>query len=174
MVNPGQTINLQSVITNGGTFPSYMWEDSTAERGWATVYPGTTATLTYIPPVTAGKIRCRLTSNADCANPVTVFSIPLEYTVNIPTAIEPVTADNYNLRIYPNPVRNWLTIDTLKISDQWQTIEVIDMNGKQVLLQNIHYQSRVTVRTEGLSQGMYIAVLRRKNGKGVYLKFLKM
>jgi hypothetical protein len=175
VVNPGQPINLQSVITNGGSSPSYFWEDSTTKRpSWAALYPATGASQTYTPPATAGKIRCRLTSNADCANPAAVYSTPLEYIVNTPTAIAPVPADNYNLHIYPNPVRDWLTIDTLKLSDQWETIEIMDMNGKQVLTQNIQYQTKVIVRTENLSQGMFIAVLRQKNGKGAYLKFIKM
>ncbi|MBO9633018.1 MAG: VCBS repeat-containing protein [Chitinophagaceae bacterium] len=173
-VNPGQTINLQSLIVNGGPLPSYLWEDSTAQHGWAAVNSGTDATLTYLPPVNAGKIRCRLISNANCVNTAIVFSSPLEYIVNIPTAIAPIPANNYNLRVSPNPVHNFLIIDTFKISDNWQTIEIIDVNGKQVLLQNIQNQSRVRVQTDGLSQGMFIAVLRRKNGAGAYLRFLKM
>jgi photosystem II stability/assembly factor-like uncharacterized protein len=174
VLNPGQSISLQAAINNGGTSPAYLWEDSTVQRGWAAVSPGTAATLTYIPPGTTGKIRCRLTSNANCANPVTVYSTPLVYTVNTPTAIQPVPADNYTLHMSPNPAHDWLTIDTLKLSDQWETIEIIDMNGQRALLQNIQYQTRVTVRTENLSQGMFTAVLRRKNGQAVYLKLVKM
>jgi hypothetical protein len=67
-----------------------------------------------------------------------------------------------------------LVIDSLRLQDQWETLEIVGLNGKLHTVQNIRNQSRVLVSVSRLGKGMHIAVLRKKDGKAVYLKFIKI
>lgn len=67
-----------------------------------------------------------------------------------------------------------LSPDTLKLSDRWQTLEIISIDGKHKLMtKNIANQTRVSMDVSQLAGGVYLAILRRKSGEVVYLKFVK-
>ena len=134
----------------------------------------TAQTLSYTPAQTGNKVRSLLTSNATCVNPATVTSNTLIFTVKTVTAINSVPGSNYGIRYYPNPVNTVLIIDSLKLSDKWQTLEIKSMDGKSVI-PNINIVNRTTtfVNVQRLPGGLYIAVLRRKNGSPAYLKFIR-
>lgn len=173
IVNKGQVTTLQATAVNAGTAPVYVWEDSTGVHTWAFISSSTMPTLAYSPLATGDKIRCQVISNAPCAFQGKIISTPITFTVNMPTAINPVPA-NSGLHIYPNPVTTTLVLDSLKLSDTWTTLEITSMSGTRMITQNISNLTKVEVRLEQLSQGMYIAVLRGKNGTAFYYKFVKM
>ncbi|OQP57205.1 hypothetical protein A3860_11640 [Niastella vici] len=173
-VNSGQAVSILANVTNGGTSPVYQWQDSTTAHTWLDISGATTSTLTYTPTATGNKVRVKVTSNASCASPAMIISTPITFTVNMPTAINPVPAANYGIHLYPNPVTTSLTIDTLSLSDQWQTLEIRNVEGVQTFVQNIQNQTKIVVWAAQLSKGIYVAVLRKKNGEAVYLKFVKM
>jgi len=174
MVNQGQSATINATLTNGGASPAYQWQDSTAAHTWQDVAGATSNTLAYTPAATSNKLRVVITTYSACGNLLTVTSMPIAFIVNGPTAISPVPAADYGIHVYPNPVTTLFTIDTLSLSDQWQTLEVRDINGKQELIRNIQNQTSVVVEVERLSAGVYLTVLRRKSGEAVYVKFVKI
>jgi hypothetical protein len=174
IVTTGQSSSLTALPNNGGAAPSYQWQDSTASHTWQNISGATTSTLNYTPFQTGDKVRSRLTSNANCASPITVTSNILTFTVNTVTAINPVPGSNYGIRYYPSPVNTVLFIDSLKLSDKWQTLEIKSIDGKSIIpIINIANRTTTFVNVERLPAGQYIAVLRRKNGIPAYLKFIK-
>ncbi len=73
----GASVTFTSGITNGGASPQYQWQINGANVGGATSSTFTTSTLTN-----GQSVRCRLTSNANCASPTQVFSSVITMTVN--------------------------------------------------------------------------------------------
>ncbi|MBI5858323.1 MAG: VCBS repeat-containing protein [Sphingobacteriales bacterium] len=174
-VNSGQSTTITAVPTNGGTVPAYQWQDSTNTHTWQNISGATNSTLVYLPASTGNKIRCILTSNANCASPTTATSNTLTFTVNTVTGTPPAPVSSYNIRYYPNPVHSTLFIDSLRLSDKWQTLDIIGINSNKVLVSvNISNRRTATLNVERLSSGQYMAVLRRKNGSIAYLKFIKL
>ena len=170
----GQATSLSATPANGGTNPAYQWQDSTVSHTWQNIAGATASTLNYTPVQTGNKIRCVLTSNAPCPTPATVNSNVLIFTVNPVTAINPVSATSFGIRYYPNPVNSTLYIDSLKVSDKWQTLEIKSIDGKSVIpIINIANRTTIFVNVDRLPGGLYIAVLRRKLGIPAYLKFVR-
>ena len=170
--------NVSSAITaspvNGGN-PNFQWQDSITSIGWQTITGATNPTLNYTPAATGNKLRCIMTGNANCATPVNSVSNVLVFTVNVATAVNPVAAANYNIKYFPNPVQATLFIDSLKLSDKWQTVEIISMEGRQKLIvKHISNQTSIAIRTNQLSSGSYIVILRRKGGERAFFKFIKI
>jgi hypothetical protein len=175
VVNPGQFTTLTATFNNGSATPGLQWQDSTATHTWANIAGATSNTLVYTPSATGVKVRCVLTSNAACASVNTVNSAALVMTVNAPTGVNPVPADNYGIRFSPNPVNSYFTIDKLRLSDQWESLEIISAEGRQrVISKSIRNQTMVNVYVHNLRNGFYVAVLRRRNGEAVYTKFVKL
>lgn len=72
--------------------------------------------------------------------------------------------DEYNsdfqVSFYPNPVKDWLTINKGILTDSDYTFSLIDINGKTVLKQNFNTTSLLeTTNVSGLSRGIYLGVL---------------
>ena len=173
-VSTGANTVLSSAITNGGVTPAYQWQDSTQTHSWQNITGSITANLTYTPAVTGDRVRCILTSNANCATTNTATSNVLVFTVNTVTAINPVPAINYGIKGYPNPVSILFIIDSLKLSDQWQTLEITGMDGRRTIFsEKINGRTRVIVNVEKLAAGYYVAILTKKQGLKVYLPFIK-
>jgi hypothetical protein len=90
------------------------------------------------------------------------------------TAIDPVPASEFGIRIYPNPSNGIFFIDTLRVADGWENLEVISSDGKNKLLSMvIRNQTKVRIDVSWLSSGIYTAVLRKRSGAMVYLRFVK-
>ena len=174
-VNQNVSSTLTASPTNGGNIPNYQWQDSININGWQNITGATNSTLNYTPLSSGNKLRCRMTSSANCATPVTSVSNVLVFTVNVATGINSVAATNYKIKYFPNPVHSILIIDSLKLSDKWQTVEIITMDGRQKLtFKNISNQTSVIIRTDQLSSGCYIGMLRKKGGEGAFFKFIKL
>ena len=169
----GNTV-LSSVITNGGSSPAYQWQDSTQTHSWQNISGSTSTNLTYTPAVTGNRVRCILTGNNTCATTNTATSNVLVFTLNSVTAINPVAAINYGIKGYPNPVSISFVIDSLKLADQWQTVEITSMDGRQkIFSEKINGRTRLVVNVEKLAAGYYVAILTKKQGLKVYLPFIK-
>lgn len=170
----GQSTTLTAIGINPGNGPVYQWQDSTNSYNWTNIIAQTNPTLIYTPPHTGAKVRCVLTSNATCAIPNFAFSNTLIFTINPVTAINPVPGTDYGINFFPNPVNKTLYIDSLKVSDKWQTIDITALDGKRVLNGiNIANRTVVSVDVNLLPAGIYVAVLRNRNNKTAYLKFVK-
>ena len=81
----GTSITYTANITNGGTSPGYQWQINGVPVGGATG-----STYAY-QPANGDVITCVLTSNAACANPVTVTSTPGVTMTVIPTVVPSLT-----------------------------------------------------------------------------------
>jgi hypothetical protein len=168
--------NITSTVTFGGTLPTYQWQDSTNLHTWANISGATSSSLAYTPSAVASgnKVRCVMTSNSTCALGITATSNALTFNVTPSIAPPPNSNGEIALQYYPNPVRTILTIDSLKVNDQWESLSVMSANGSaSIANSNIIGKTKVTINVENLSAGMYLIVLRRKEGSPAYLKFIK-
>lgn len=170
----GQVSAISSTISGGGASPSYQWQDSTAGHDWQNIPGANSPAVNYSALATGDRLRCVMTSSVACAIPAAVTSNTLLFTVTPVTSIDPVPGGRYGIRLYPNPASSQITIDTLKLSDRWQTIEITGVDGRnRMMMANISNQSRVTLNVAHLPSGLYVVVLRKKSGEMAYLKFVK-
>jgi hypothetical protein len=173
-VTSGTPALLSSAILNGGSSPTYQWQDSTSLHSWQNISGSNGASSTYTPAQTGDRIRCLLTSNANCATLTTVTSNVLVFTVTTVTSVNPVAAINYGIKAYPNPVSSLLVIDSLRLSDQWQTVEITSIDGRQKLFaEKINGQTSLSINVERFPGGYYVAILTNKQGRKAYLNFIK-
>ena len=174
-VMEGKTTVLTAMPINGGTAPKYQWEDSVSLNGWKAIGAETTnPVLTFKPTITGHKVRCTVKSNASCLSSATATSSALTFTVQSVTAVDNVSPEEYGISYFPNPAYTTLTIDKLRISDLWETLEIRNVSGKQVMIVSARNSTKLEVPVNQLSQGFYVAILHGKAGKGVYMKFLKL
>jgi hypothetical protein len=171
----GQSTLILSNITNGGTLPTYRWEDSTNTHTWKNIIGETNSTINYTPQYMGDKLRARLTSNQDCVIPVSVNSNVLTFIVNNPTSLPDNLNGLGNIKIWPNPAQNVLTIANLKLIDSWESIEIITIDGKRILFNNsIKMEDRIDLNISHLKNGLYILKFRKKNGREHFYKFEKI
>lgn len=174
-VDPGQSTRLTANFTGGGTTPSLQWQDSTINHSWINIAGANNLTLDYSPGGNVSKVRCILETSAACASPSTISSVPLTITVNMPTGIDPAPASDYGIRFGPNPVSGFFIIDSLKLSDKWESLEIISVDGRKCLPSHvISNLVKVFVPAQNLQSGMYVAVLKRRNGRSAFYKFVKL
>lgn len=162
-------------VTGGGTAPTFQWQDSTETHGWQNIAGATNSTLDYIPVKTGDKLRSLLRSNYLCVTNANQVSNVLTFTVGAVTGIDPVPANQYGIQYFPNPVSSFLVIDKLQLADQWQTIDIVSVDGKQkVASVQVAFQSKLVIPLQHLSSGVYIATLKSKKGELAYLRFVKL
>jgi hypothetical protein len=164
------TTNVQNA--NGAI--TYQWYDSTSTHRWKAIPGATASSVNYAPHQTGDMLRCMIYTTTNCGY-TGVALTEITFKINSVTGINPEPADNYGITSWPNPVNAYMVIDGLQYADQWQTLEVTNMEGRQkILTQNIAGQTKVTLNTDQLKAGLYVALLRKKNGETVYIKFLKL
>jgi hypothetical protein len=173
-VNFGQSSTIIATPTNGGNWPQYQWQDSTGVAGWVNIPGGNSANIIYIPDKTGDKIRCVLRSTDACAMPKTVTSNVLVFIVNLVTAINPVSANNYRIHLFPNPSYTVLNVDSLKLSDNWQLLEIFAINGQRQMAISLSGLTGKTIDVSFLPPGIFLAILRKKNNQVAYYKFVKL
>jgi hypothetical protein len=67
----------------------------------------------------------------------------------------------YQVSFFPSPVKSILNISIGSLSDTNFTFKMIDLQGKEVLNKQIENASLIeTISTQGLSKGLYLAVLQ--------------
>lgn len=174
-LNSGQATLISAIPMNGGSSVAYQWQDSTANHGWQNISVGSFATINYLPVASGDKLRCVITSSLPCVSSLTATSNVLSFLVNTVTAIDPVSAGRYGIHLYPNPANSVVYIDTLHAPDRWESLDIISIDGKRKLLSiAINNRSRVSFDVSWLSNGVYIALLRKRSGETGYIKFIKL
>ncbi|MEP7110938.1 MAG: T9SS type A sorting domain-containing protein, partial [Ferruginibacter sp.] len=167
-INPGQSSVISSSAVNAGTAPSYQWQDSTPSHNWLDITGALSNNISYTAVNSGDRLRCLLANNTSCNANNNTVSNELQFTVNeVPGIV-------YPLRLYPNPVISTFTIDTLKLSDLWSTIEITGADGRLYTEKlSIANKTTITVNVSQLIKGIYFAVLRREDGELVFIKFMK-
>ena len=164
ILHKGQAALFTATIQNGGGSPMYQWQDSTSSHSWNNITGATLPSHTYTPITNGDRIRCLLTSNANCASPTTAYSSSIRF--NLST--------EYKIKIYPNPVSIKIIIDSLNVSDKWTVAEVVAIDGKKIT-RNIDIKGKVKteIPLATLPAGMYMLVLRKEDGTKVITKFVR-
>ena len=76
--------------------------------------------------------------------------------------------------LYPNPAHQYITLDSIALSKKYETVEIIDMHAKRVLpLFSVKNLTRITIDISILSNGIYMAIIRKNDGVYSALKFIK-
>jgi hypothetical protein len=149
------------VITNPEPNTSYRWQEKENNSSWQDIVPFVT-TISFAPDKSS--VYRVKAENGVCV----VFSQEQSFHIN---------SSSTSPEVYygPNPTTGILHIDSLKLSDQWQTLEILNGDGTQRLATYaIQNQTSVTLNVESLRPGLYFGVLRRSNGNPVSFKFIKM
>lgn len=163
-VQIGSSATITSSIVNGGSSPLYQWQDSTASHSWTDIVGETNANITYLPEHTGVGLRCQLTSNDTCITTSNVMSEALYFEV--------LPAPRISTTVYPNPVRNILTIENLPT--QWMTAEIIDESGRRLSTHRNPNANNISIDVSRLTAGLYIVRILDREGKPEYYKFIKL
>lgn len=173
-VNAGTAIPISTFFLDHGGVPGFQWQDSTNLHDWQNITGAMASSLNYTPVATGNKLRCVLSVDGYCTWPPMVISNALSFTVNTPTGIDPVEVLSNSIQLYPNPASSVIIIDSLKLSDHWRTLEILDLAGqKQVSGYSIQNKTRVTITVRHLANGYYVVVLRSKDGTVARKAFVK-
>jgi len=68
--------------------------------------------------------------------------------------LQEINANNNSILVYPNPVTNFVKIETKK-SETIQRITLVDLSGKTIF-NNVYEDSQVTISLSDLSKGIYL------------------
>ncbi len=99
---------------------------------------------------------------------------PVTQPLRQPAAI-PVKTALPVIKCYPNPAGEVLTIDKLSVADKWEQVQVTGVNGSNTMIsRKISGLEKVSLDISSLAKGEYMAILKRKSGTLVTLKFLKL
>lgn len=166
--------NITTANTFGGAAPTYQWQDSTNLHTWANIAGAINSTIAYTP-ADGNKLRCKMTSNSTCANGIVATSNVLVFNVT-PSIIAPNPTGPYTLRYFPNPANKVLTIDSLQLSKEWESIKIVKADGATIETYPNYLvgKTKATLNVEMLRPGVYFLLLTRKQGVPVYLKFIKL
>lgn len=154
--------NGQFVITNPDADAIYTWQ-VLSNSIWTNIEP--LATGTTYKAVSTGNYR--------------VASVKGECTGYSSSQLINVTerrpSDNsFGIYLYPNPAEGFITLDSIKLSENWETVNITNTAGVNVLpTVGIKNKTSVTIDVSNLRSGTYFATLRRKNGKATSLRFIK-
>jgi hypothetical protein len=149
-------------VTNPDAGATYTWQIAN-NNVWTNVVPAATG-ITFTAAV-PGEYRVMAVKG-----PCTSYSISQvsNFTNRIP-------ANNpFGIYLYPNPVINIVTLDSIKLSQNWETLDIINAIGKLVLPEfNIKNKTTISIDVRVLGRGTYFAQLRKKDGEFTTLKFVK-
>ncbi|PWV49070.1 FG-GAP-like repeat-containing protein [Chitinophaga sp. S165] len=131
---------------------------------WKTAL-GIATELVYIPQVNG---QYRVVIGADSCTGVSravTFNLPVEDSDN----------GRLDLHLYPNPVGNTLTIDKMNVTDRWEKLFIMSLDGSQELgSYNVSGRTKISVNVTQLQAGIYLAVLKREKGRPVTIRFMKL
>ncbi|OJW31895.1 MAG: hypothetical protein BGO54_15800 [Sphingobacteriales bacterium 46-32] len=171
-VSPGASSTINSIISNNGSDNEYQWQDSIPAIGWKNIAGATAASLTYAPQHNGDKLRCLLNSNIGCTGEHVARSNTLVFSINLPTATSD-PAYLSGIKMFPNPVTDMLYIDSLQLSDQWQTLEILGADGHLVMGPLfIKNKQQLRIATYGWNRGLYFIILRGKK-RNVYSRVIR-
>ncbi len=150
-------------IANPDAMAVYTWQRLN-NSVWFDVAPLTTGT-SYEAKLT-GEYRAKAVKG-----PCVVYSSSTAITV-----IERSKAsNNYGIYLFPNPTTDFITLDSIKLSEEWQTLEIVNTNGEHIVTTlNINNRTSISVDIKAFIKGTYFVILRRKDGKFTVLRFVKI
>lgn len=164
ILHAGQSSVLTAAIQNGGTAPIYQWQDSTGTHNWSDITGATQASYNYIPLTDGDRIRCILTSNANCASPIKANSNDIRF----------ILSTNYRIKVYPSPAVSTITIDSLNVLDRWATAAVTGIDGRTIIAAiSIQGKAKTNIPISHLPAGIYVLVLRKEDATTEVRKFVK-
>ena len=166
IVQAGQASTITVLPGNAGVAPSLQWQDSTSTHGWQNISGAINLTINYVAAATGDMLRCIVTSTLLCANPVTVNSNVLMFTVTDP--------NGRPARVYPNPANDVVTLDMLVLTEEWVSAEIYTMNGDKMMTVNLTGMNRRDINIGHLRAGQYLVKMIKKNGDTGYVKFMKL
>ena len=166
----GSTV-LAATISNPGDSTAFLqWQDSTSTQSWTSIPGATGDSLTYTP-LNGSKIRCQLVDTAPCATQDTVYSNILAFVVQ---PAPDTTSGSNGIKVYPNPATDMLTLTNLALTDQWQNLDIYNLQGELVIANiNVTGDTQITINISALAPGFYICRLTGMKGQA-YVKFLKL
>jgi hypothetical protein len=144
--NPGtaiaqnQSVTFTANVTNA-TNPQYQWKKNGSNIAGATQQTYTTTTLQN-----GDQIACRVRGLSACD---TAISAPVTMTV-WPVNVNSVAAGQWQLAVYPNPVKDILQIGYSNITEG--KMELCDMAGKVLIRQPLGH----SMDMKGLASGVYM------------------
>ena len=161
LATPAVTLsNRAYTVINPDAAAVYTWQILT-NGIWNNVTPSATG-ITFTAPA-AGEYRVMATKG-----PCTVYSASL-------VTNKATTPNNpFGIFVYPNPARETITVDSIKLQQNWETLETMNAEGKIVLpAKNIQNQTKVSIDISKLGKGTYFIRFRRKDGETTTIKFVK-
>ena len=83
----------------------------------------------------------------------------------LPTGVKDVAAQDNSIEIYPNPVRDLLTVRTSLQDNRIISIHITDMTGRTVKSISKVNASTITLRDQRMAPGMYLISVHTTKGK---------
>ena len=92
---------------------------------------------------------------------------PITGSAFIPTSINNVSEQNYNISIYPNPSNDFIYFDT---DEKIKQIKIVSIDGRTI--QNVSFKNNI-ISVASLNDGIYFLQFFDENSKISTLKFIK-
>lgn len=123
-----------------------------------------TCTGTLLPSVTSGSGQCWvdiiLSADCDCITRMT--------TLWVTPIFETIDENQAEVKLYPNPVHDFLNIVSEK---EIKTCQIIDLQGKILVINNLSESNNIDLRT--LPEGSYMLKIQFGDGEIAHKKILK-
>jgi photosystem II stability/assembly factor-like uncharacterized protein len=148
-------------VTNPDAGATYTWQTS-ANGIWANVVP--VANGIIFTASAAGEYRVMATKG-----PCVSYSLP-----QVTSRASSVTNNPYGIYLYPNPTSKMITLDSIQLSQNWETLDITNAEGRRVLpILDIKNKNTVSIDVSSFRNGFYFVQLRRKDGEFTTIKFVK-
>jgi hypothetical protein len=95
------------------------------------------------------------------------------FVVNIVTGVGGILSRG-QIRVYPNPANERLTIDSLRLSDKWKYVRILTADGREVIKRAINNQQVTTVNVSFLKPGVYFIQIVNTEGISRKDSFIKI
>lgn len=176
-ISAGSSAIITAVAEVDGGSIAYQWQDSTSTHSWLDINNATQASIDYTPATSGVAIRCIANASNTCAAITSDTSNILQFELarRPVSGSNPIEARLAGLTYFPNPTSGLLMIDSLKLADEWLTLEILTVNGYNAFpVTSIEGKTKIELRVDVLTQGQYLVLLRRRNGPPAYIKLIKM
>jgi hypothetical protein len=169
IVTAGTTVTFTcSIVSGGGSTPSYQWT-----RNSSSIAGATSSTYTTSAIGSGDVFTCIVTNNDPCSG-VSAMASGITMTIGNNTGVNNVSNSTPELLIVPNPNNGSFVVKgTLGASaDEDVVIEITDMLGQVVYRENVSAvkgQLNESVKLSGsLANGMYLVNIKSKNVNQVF------
>ena len=153
--------NRTYTVTNPDAAATYTWQLKT-NNIWNDVIP--TATGAVFTATTGGEYRVKAVNGA-CT----------KYSASQVTARDPDLFNHpFGIYLYPNPTTGTITIDSIRLAEKWETLDLVNVDGKIATTINIRNKTEITLDISMLRSGTYFAILKKIDGIFYAVKFVKL